>query len=136
MSQQDVKTWHRACELVNRGDWEGVIALTDPEVEFHGQRSPVQGVFHGHEGLRRFWADTLETFDMFQVEHHDVRDLGDGVLAIGKLRVRGRGSGVETDVPSAILTRYDESARLTYFKDYVEHRLALEGIERGDGLPG
>jgi hypothetical protein len=136
LARRDLDSWNAACEAVNRGDWEGVVRLCDPDVEFHAQRSPVQGVYQGHEGLRRFWQDTLDTFELFNGEWPDQRDLGDGVLAIGKLTVRGRGSGVETEVPSAILTRYGEDGLVVFFKDYVEEKLALEGIERGDGLPG
>lgn len=136
MAQQDVQTWNAACEAVNGGDWEAVVRVCDPEIEFHAQRTPVQGVYSGHEGLRRFWQDTLDTFEVFQGEWPDERDLGDGVLAIGRLTVRGKGSGVETEVPSAILTRYGEDGRIVFFKDYVEEKPALEAIERGDGLPG
>jgi uncharacterized protein len=135
MSEQDARTFIESAEAVSRGDWDAVVRLCDPEIEFFAQRSPVQGTYRGHDGLRRFWDDTLETFDLFQVEYHEVRDLGDGVLAIGKLRVRGKGSGVETDLPTAILTRYRDG-RIVFFKDYVEEKLALEAIERGDGLPG
>jgi ketosteroid isomerase-like protein len=135
MAQEEVQTFAESVRALNRGDWEGVVGLCDEEIEFHAQRSPVQGVYRGHEGLRRFWADTQETFDLFRGEYPDVRDLGDGVLAIGKLTVRGTGSGVEAQVPTAILTRYRDG-KISYFKDYVEEKLALDGIERGDGLPG
>ncbi len=135
MAERDLRTFAESVEAVNRGDWDAVIRVCDPEIEFIAQRSPVQGTYHGHEGMRRFWADTQETFDLFRGEFPDVRDLGDGVLAIGKLRVRGKGSGVEMDLPSAILSRYGDDGLIVFFKDYAEERVALEAVERGDGLP-
>ena len=45
--------------------------------------------------------DTDATFDLFEPHYTDVRDLGHCVLAIGSIKVRGRGGGVETDIPTA-----------------------------------
>jgi hypothetical protein len=43
---------------------------------------------------------------------------------MGSIRVRGRGSGVETEVPSAIIARFRDG-RMIEFKDYGEHAAAL-----------
>jgi ketosteroid isomerase-like protein len=52
--------------------------------------------------------------------------VGDGkVLAFGTIRIRGRGSGVETEVPSAVLVTVRDG-RVTYFKDYGDRLAALE----------
>jgi hypothetical protein len=55
----------------------------------------------------------------------DVHDLGDRVLCIGSIRVRGRGSGVETDIPTASISEY-RAGRLSRFKDFGKARLALD----------
>ena len=62
---------------------------------------------------------------MFRLDYTDIRDLGDRVLAIGTIRVRGRGSGVETNIPTAAIAEY-RNGLLWRFKDYGEARLALE----------
>ena len=54
-----------------------------------------------------------------------MRELPDGrVLALGSIRIRGRGSGVETNVPTAVIASIEEG-RMIRFKDYGEYSQAL-----------
>ena len=91
------------------------------------QRAPVQGSYVGHGDMRRFWKDTKETFEVFQCDYPDVRDLDDRVLALGTLRIRGRGSGVETEVPSTIVVKFREGL-MVEFVDYADREKALEVV--------
>ena len=99
--------------------------MVDPDLVFEPLRAATEGAYVGHNGIMRFWADTEETFELFQLDYTDIRDLGDRVLAIGTIRVRGRGSGVETNIPTAAIAEY-RNGLLWRFKDYGEARLALE----------
>lgn len=130
MSQENVDAFLESAEAAGRGDAEGVIRHMDREIEFVPQRAPVQGSYVGHDSIRRFFADNSETFDLFEPRYPDVRDLGDRVLALGTLRIRGKGSGVETEVPSGIVVTFKDGV-MVHFKDYADHRLALEAA----GLP-
>lgn len=49
------------------------------------------------------------------------------MLALGTLRVRGRGSGIETDVPAAIAATFRHGL-ITHLKDYGDHDQALEAV--------
>jgi ketosteroid isomerase-like protein len=107
-----------------RGD-HAVVEFIDEEIEFEPHRAATEGTFHGHDGIREFLEDTRESFDLFELDYEDVRDLGDRkVLALGRIRIRGRGSGVETDVPTAVIATIRDG-RMTRFKDYGEHSAAL-----------
>jgi ketosteroid isomerase-like protein len=91
-------------------------------------RSAVEGSFVGHEGVRQFFADNATNFEVFQVRLDDVRDLGDDqVLAIGTIHIRGRGAGVETDVPMAGIATYREG-KLSRWEDFRERRAALKAV--------
>jgi SnoaL-like protein len=125
MSQENVSVFLECVAAVSRDDWEAAIERFDPQIDWVPQRAPVQGTYVGHDAVRRFAQDTRDTFEVFEPRYSDIRDLGDRVLAIGKLRIRGRGSGVETEVPSAVLARF-ESGLLIEFRDYVEATKALE----------
>lgn len=125
MSQENVEAFRRTAEAIKRGDAEAVVALSHPEMVFEPRRTATEGAFVGHDGAREFMADTAETFEVFVPDYTDVRDLGDRVLAIGSIRVRGRGSGVETDIPSAAIVEFRDGLAWR-FKDYGEARLALE----------
>ena len=125
-SEENVEIYRRGIEAINRGDLEGALKHIHPDVVFEPLRSPVQGTYRGHRGFRDWFADTADSFDSFRIDHREVRDLGDDrLLAIGRLHVRGKGSGIETDVPTAgIVTIRD--GRMIAFKDYAERAAALE----------
>ena len=125
MSAENVRGFLAIAAAANRGDVDGVLRLTDPEIDLVPLRAPVQGSYSGHEGIRQFMADNEETFETFEVDYPDVRDLGDQVLALGTLRIRGKGSGAETEVPSTILCTFRDGLAVR-FKDYGDRAQALE----------
>ena len=112
-------------DAVNRMDAPVLLAMVDEESVFEPLRSATEGAFVGVEGMRRFLADTAETFDLFKASYTDVRDLGEGrLLALGTIRIRGRESRVESDVGTAAIAEFRDGV-LVHYKDYGETRLAL-----------
>jgi ketosteroid isomerase-like protein len=129
MSQENVDAFRRSTDAMNRGEVD-IPKLVHPEAVFEPLRSGTEGAFIGHEGMRRFLADTEDMFEIFQASYTDIRDLGDRLLAIGSIRMRARGSGVETDVPTAAIVEYRDGL-LWRYKDYGQARLALEAARGG-----
>ena len=127
MSQENVELFRRGADALERGGFDDALIeeIIDPDVVFEPLRAATEGTYVGHDGIMRFRADTEETFELFRLDYTDIRDLGDRVLAIGTIRVRGRGSGVETNIPTAAIAEY-RNGLLWRFKDYGEARLALE----------
>jgi ketosteroid isomerase-like protein len=100
MSQENVELVRRALEAFPRGEMEEMLSYMDPECELH---SAIVGgaegnVYRGHEGFRRWYADSFEVWEL-STEWSEFRDLGDRVLAFGHLRARGHESGVEVESP-------------------------------------
>ena len=125
-SPEHIELFLRGTDAMNRLDADTLLAMVDEETVFEPLRAQTEGAFIGPHGMRRFLADTAETFDLFKATYPDIRDLGDGrLLALGTLRVRGRTSGVESDVPLAVVAEF-RGGRLVRFKDYGDERLALE----------
>jgi ketosteroid isomerase-like protein len=112
-------------EAVNSGDAERVLGFADPEIRFEPLRAGTEGAFIGHEGLRRFMEDTRESFELFEATILESIEIEDGVVGIGILRIRGRGSGIETEIPVAALLRYRNGLMVQY-KDYGDRQRALE----------
>ena len=131
MSQETVDVFQRGTEAINRGDLD-IPAFVHPEAVFEPRRSHTEGAFVGHEGMRRFIEDTEEMFEVFQVSYTDVRDLGDRLLAIGSIRMRARVSGVEADVPTAVIVVFRDGL-LWRFNDYGDERSALRADALRDG---
>ena len=121
-----IEAFLRGVDAINRVDVAAVLEVVHEETVFEPLRSGTEGAFVGPEGMRRFLADTADTFDLFKASYTDVRDLGEGrLLAIGTIRMRGRGSGVESDVPSAAIVEFQDGLMARY-KDYGDARVALQ----------
>jgi ketosteroid isomerase-like protein len=131
MSEENVEVLRRTTDALNRADIEAVVEEFDPHVIFEPLRAAVQGTYRGHAGIREWLADTKDSFAAFRLDVADHRDLGDDrVLAIGILHVRGQGSGVETEVPTAAIATF-RNGKILALKDYGDRRKALEaaGLE-------
>ena len=80
-------------------DVEGLLRLYADDVEFlplTGTRVETGG-YRGHDGVRAYFAEARELWDVLEPHGVDYRDLGDRVLVAGHCRVRGRTSGAESD---------------------------------------
>jgi ketosteroid isomerase-like protein len=124
MSQQNVDDFLRVLDAFQRGDFELWIESFAEDSEFIPQRAPIQGTYRGRHALREFLADNAENFDVFHPSYQDIRDLGDRVLAIGRLRIQGKEGGVELEVPSALVVTYRDG-KVVRFEDFGDERKAL-----------
>jgi ketosteroid isomerase-like protein len=109
MSEENVEAFKRGLEAGNRGDIDGLLDELHPEIEWHSAMHVLIGgqetVFRGHAGVRRMIGDLYETFAEVRFEMSEFRDLGDGVVAIGRQHTRGKASGVESEAPIAFVTK-------------------------------
>jgi ketosteroid isomerase-like protein len=99
MSEENVEQVRQGLDAYHRRDLEELLSYMDSEIELH---SAIIGgaegnIYRGHDGFRRWYRETFETFEDFRNEWFEFRDLGDRVLAIGRVKARGRESGVELD---------------------------------------
>ena len=98
-----------------------------PDAVFEPQIAALEGESSGHEGLRRLFADLMETAETAEADYHDVRDLGDRVLALGTYRFIGEGSGIEIEFSLSIVATFRDGL-CTHLKDYGERGQALEAV--------
>jgi ketosteroid isomerase-like protein len=124
MSQENVETFKRAIDAYNSRDIEAVVEEVDPEVEWR----PAWGeaaVYRGHEGVRKLFRELDDVLDELHLEYSETRDLGDRVVAIGRVRMRGRGSGAETESPLATVVDL-KNGKAIRVRTYLNPREALE----------
>jgi ketosteroid isomerase-like protein len=131
MSQENVDRFLKGTEAFNRGDVERWLATYHPDAVLEPQVSALEGDYSGHDGLRRFFADAADTLERFEADYPDVRDLGDRVLALGTFRAIWKGSGMENNVPLAVVATFRDGL-CTHFKDYGERGQALEAVGLSD----
>ena len=114
-----------AVDALNNADVAEMQKLITPDFLFHPIRAPITGDYVGIEGLEQFLRDNAETFDRFNAEYDDLREMDDGRLfASGKVRIRGRGSQVDTFVTSAGMASFRDGL-LAGWHDYGDREAAL-----------
>ena len=96
MSQENVELTYRAFDAVNRRDLDAFLALMDGDVEVFTVLVSIEGGYHGHDGVRRWWDSWFATFPDLRADLVEVRDVGEG-LAVASLQIHGHGGG--SDVP-------------------------------------
>jgi ketosteroid isomerase-like protein len=129
MSQENVETFKRAADAYNRRDVEALLKELDPEVEWRSAILMPLGrearVHRGHEGVREGLRDVYKALAEFHAEYSEIRDLSDRIVGIGRVRMRDRQSGVETESPliSVIDVKNGKGTRVW---NYLDPREALE----------
>ncbi len=95
MSRENVEVVRGGHESFNQRALDAYLSLHVPDVEFTPYERAIEGhgPYCGHAGVRLWWRETLEVFPDLIVELIELRDLGDTVLAHGRLSGHGAGSG-------------------------------------------
>jgi ketosteroid isomerase-like protein len=122
-------------DAFNEGDLDGFLSTCDEQIEFVPLRSAIEGPYHGHAGIRKWWADTSESWEMFNVEVETVRDVGEGKLvAVGVIHAQGKGGGVPLDIPTSWVMemRNGRGIRAEFFFDQ-QGAFEAAGLPRGAG---
>jgi ketosteroid isomerase-like protein len=135
MSQENVEIVRAAIDAVARQDLTRLIELADPEVEWHSFLAQLGegGVYRGHDGLRQYVEDLSDAWEFLRTDVDDFLAVGAVVVVVGRLRYRGKGSGVETESAAGYVTRFRDG-RLVYmraFRDPEEALMAL-GLSEQD----
>jgi ketosteroid isomerase-like protein len=99
MSQENVEIVRRGVEAWNQRDGELWLSYAAPEVEWSpaGPATVDSSVYRGYEEVRAGFDAVWETWEEFHCQESEVRDLGDSVLWLGRVKMRGGASQVELD---------------------------------------
>jgi uncharacterized protein len=128
MSEENVAQVRSGYEAFARGDVDAVLALLDPDIDWHPAIAPILGVeiMPGREAVRGFLTrDLFEGFDQFRAEPLSFEDLGDFVLVTVRYSGRGGGSGIELDQTFAALFELRDGKTIS-MRDYATRAEALE----------
>lgn len=107
MSQENVEIVRRGIEAWNEHDAERWLSYAAPEIEWMpaGPAAVESTVYRGHEEVGKGFASVWQTWELFEFVESEVRDLGDDVLWLGRVRMRGAASQVDLDQEFAIHSR-------------------------------
>jgi ketosteroid isomerase-like protein len=125
MSQEKtIAAVRRLHDAFNRGDFEAVVQLVRPDIEFvrAGGQSPLKGI-----AALREWMEP-DAFEEQRVEPLDFRVNGDKVFVREHVTGRGTGSGIEVDAVVFIVWTLDDHGLVKEVHGFLPHQEA-EALE-------
>jgi ketosteroid isomerase-like protein len=130
MSQENVETVKRAIEAWNADDLDAFLAELAADVEWHPAIQPgLEGTatsYLGHAGARKIWRqDRGEAWERLTNRPEEFRDLGDSVLALGRIDLTARSTGIEfsQEVGEVFDLRAGKIVRI---RDFLTHAEAIQ----------
>jgi ketosteroid isomerase-like protein len=135
MSQRNVEIVRRLFDAISRGDVDTVaeLATEDFEADWSNSRGLLSGVHRGRDEARESLKAFLEPWESLRWDPEELIELeGDRVLAVSRIRMRGRGSGVEVSAAGASIwtIRDGKAADMKLYQSKAE---ALEAAGPGLG---
>jgi ketosteroid isomerase-like protein len=129
MSQQNVEAFKRFIDGFNRRNAEAMLGAVDANVEWRPASSVALGgdgtVYRGHPGIAAANRDLHDSFAELQIDISELREIGDRVVGIGRIRTVGKESGVESWSLFGAVMRFNDG-KATQIRSYTDPREALE----------
>jgi ketosteroid isomerase-like protein len=100
MSKENVELVQAWVAAINRRALRELLEIAHPDIEYLSYLARLtgdEGRYRGHEGLRRYFGELSEVWEWFQVDVDEYRDLGEHVVNVGRLRAKGKASGLEVE---------------------------------------
>jgi uncharacterized protein len=116
ITDEDLDRLRAGYDAWNRGDHEALLDQVDPEFELHDLDFPDSPVFRGRGGFLANVERLGEIWSEVQFSVNELIPLGDRVLALLHVRLKGRGSGVELEA---------DIGHLWTMRDGKAHRLEV-----------
>lgn len=112
---------------------ESLADYFDPAFEMESPLASIRGEsYRGYAGIEQWVRDLDEQFAEWSITLHDLREIGDQVLAIGTVDARGRASGVTIRFPTAGVCDFGADDRVTHMRIYSDVKEALEAVGFGE----
>ncbi len=128
MSQETVELARKVLDALGKRDPAHLIALSDPEVEWHSFFAIGEsGVYRGHDGTRRYMSDLADAWEIGRAEVDDALGIGNVAVLVGRIHFRGKGSGVESASPAGWVLKF-QNGKVLCFRAFREPEQALEAV--------
>jgi ketosteroid isomerase-like protein len=133
MSYENIELFKQGIDAFNRLDVEAYAQIITPDFEwFPAMPATVEGGgYRGRSGIETYYREVRDTWSELRVTIDEYRDLGDRMVALGRLQGCGIGSGVEVDTPLGIVVEMREQ-KVSRSTAYFDHGEALRAAGLGD----
>ena len=134
MSQENMEVVKRAVAAVNDRDVESYLACCTADIRMENLVMAIQGAYEGSDGIRRFFADVLDTAPDFRITIDRLESIGtDRVLGFMRLNLSGRASGISlgSDIPSTNLYDFTDG-KIKRVRIFLDRKEAFEAVGLSD----
>jgi len=132
MSQENVEIVRNGIAAWNRRDAQLWLTYAAPGIEWMpaGPAAVESAIYKGYDEVARGLEAVWETWEVFEFAESEVRELGDSVLWLGHVKMRGGTSHVEFDQEFGLhsLLRDGKVLRVQAFLAWQEALVAV-GLE-------
>ena len=133
MSEESVEIVKQFSQRFAHGDPDVGRDYFHPEIIWDTSASglPSAGVYHGHQGVDKFFREWLGPWRNYEIEYREYFDAGDSVLCVFRQAGTGKGSGIRSERDFFALW-YLEDSKVVRFRLFEAREQALEAA----GLSG
>jgi ketosteroid isomerase-like protein len=133
MSRENVEVVRKLYQGWARGDFSVGADLFHPDIEFVSDFGVDRVRVKGRDAMRAAWGDQLRNWDHWHTgQIHELRELGDCVLAISPIQARGRRSGAEVEMPDAATAFRFQEGKIVWMLATDRVDTALEAVGLAD----
>ena len=127
MSEENVEIVRRAFAAFIEGDYERLIGLADPQIEYDVSRtSPESRVVRGSQEVVAVLEEWIDTWDEHQVELSELIDAGNETV-VAVMQERGKLKGSDSWVEHARGVVYTvREQRIVRYEEHEDRARALE----------
>jgi len=91
--------------------------------------APDAGTYRGYEGVRGYWQDWLDDFDMHEVKIEESIEPGDRLVCVQRGAATGKGSGVRSEIHYACVYTFGADERVVEVNEYATRKEALAAAQ-------
>jgi ketosteroid isomerase-like protein len=108
------------------GDLDLIPDLLDPGVVWTAiEDAPDAGTYLGYEGVRAYWQDWIDDFDINGFWIEESIQTGDQLVCVQRAATTGKGSGIRTELHYACLYTFGDDERIVEVNEYAAREEAL-----------
>jgi ketosteroid isomerase-like protein len=131
VSQHDVELLNSFYEALNGADVDAALELCDTDVEVYMPPNVVASVApRGHRDVGEYLRGWFDSWHVYRPEPEDFISAGGQVVALVRLRARGKGSRFEIEEEIADVYEF-EGGKISKLRLYVHRDTALEQANAG-----
>jgi ketosteroid isomerase-like protein len=130
--KENLELVRRAHDALNSGDPEALVVLCDEQFSLDmSDRVFNPAVYEGHDGIRRFYSEVQEVWEVYVWEAEQLMEAGEHVVVLVCSTGTGRGSGAGVERRTAMIwTVHDgQATAVRFFRDRGQ---ALKAVGLGD----